>query len=289
MAPPTTYAGVYGASPYMHFSSGSQRGGLRMHFRQRVGVVYLNYDGLGDPFANVVTGDSLNSSYGTHGFCPANPWYFSTPIQTICSLFTNWMMESACYEFVPRIQGGTSNGIALTWGWTTDAAYPEDHGWFEQVGGGGFSPSEAQVAVLPGATQFPAWIPQQCLVVRPREKKWLYSVGADRTTWVGSADDPADLRQQYSGMMCVAGNENSSGTPGSFVILGSLYVTGTIDLNELVSPATVDPSLDRRLIGKAKWDPKIPNSIRKKGIKGPLEEKERTVLSDVRSSSRGRA
>jgi hypothetical protein len=238
IAPPTNYAGTYRASPFMSFSAGSKPGGLKMHFRQRVAIVSLNYATVtGAPSVSLIIGGT--QIQGTYFVCPANLFYTPAPLSTFANLFTSWRSDGVCFEFVPRAAGGSSNGISMTIGWSEDPMYPDTHGWTNTSGG--WLPTETQVSVLEQAVQFPVWIPQQC-IKSPPKKEWLYSVGADFNSRVDPSDFVADVRMQYSGLLAVSGSENTPGTPGTSVILGSLYMEGSCEFHELASPITVDPS-----------------------------------------------
>jgi len=181
---------------------------------------------------------------GTYFLCPANSAYMPAPLQTFANLFSKWRMEDVCFEFVPRVVGGTSSGFYMTWGWSNDPIYPDDHSW-NNVSGAGWQPYESQVAMLPNAKQFPAWIPQQCMRIKSDDSKWLYSIASEFNTPVVGSDVPADVRSQYPGVMAIAGNENSPNTSAASttVLLGNIYVEGTFQFSELTSAITADPSV----------------------------------------------
>lgn len=208
-----------------------------MHFRQRVAKVQIAYDVSGNPVAELLTGSALNQARGAFYFCPANTFYFADPISTFARLFAMWKLDDGCIEYVPRC--GTNDDRAFTWGVTEDPIYADTHGWAS--GTGGHIPTEAQVSSLPGATQFPTYIPQQCIKLPP--SKWLYSAAAEIATEVKGTDIVSDVRSQYSGALYIAGNENSTSTPSTIAQRGSIYFEGTIDLHELSATVTQDPSL----------------------------------------------
>ena len=238
VAPAVQYSGVYNTSPYIRFSAGSKPGGLRMHFRQRIARVQLAYDVSGNCSAELLCGLSgANNARGSLFICPANTWYFPDPISTFAKLFTKWRLESGCVEYVPR--SATSNESSFTWGVSEDPIYPESHGMTTAVGG--YVTTEAAVSCLPGATQFPCYIPSQCLKLTP--SGWLYSVAAELNTAIQGGDVVSDVRAQYGGVLLISASENTPGTPSSSNVRGAIYFEGTLDFHELSATITADPSL----------------------------------------------
>lgn len=240
LTPPTSYQSSYNASPYLNFTTGSNPGSLRMTMRQKLCTVQIRYDGSGNPTAHLVGGTAGTSdSVGTLAMCPANSYYMSDPIFSFAKLFTKWRQQDLCFEYVPRCS--TQDGNALTWGWTEDGSYGDSHGW--SGGAGGYTPTESQVGMLPGATQFPAYVSMQCLRIRGGSK-WLYSTAADFTGAINSSTDiVSDIRNQYSGVLCMSASDNSVGTINTTVVKGAIFVVGTFDFHELAAAITTDPSL----------------------------------------------
>jgi hypothetical protein len=241
VAPPVTYAGVYNSGSYIRFSEGTSPGNLRIHYRNRIARVNINYA--------AVTGVAMTTMFvagvsvgNTLYLCPANKFYTPGPLQVFAALFNRWRMENCCWEFVPRTAGGTSSGISVTWGWSNDPVHPDTHGW-AFTGGAGWIPTEAQVGTLPNATQFPAWIPQQCLRVKRQDPKWLFSAASNFGNNVDITDVVADVRDQYPGFLTMAGDENATGPPSTTVVVGQIYMEGTFEFSELTSTITTDPSL----------------------------------------------
>lgn len=249
IAPATTYSGVYNSGQYVRFSAGDRAGDLRLHYRTRVLAVQIAYDGSGNPELQMVKGSTVIA--GTFAVCPANNFFFPAPLQTFASLFTKWKMENTCFEFVPRVAGGTSTGLYMTWAWTNDPVYPDEHGWTYSSGHGWY-PLETQVAMLPNAKQFPTWVPSECMRVTTDDpKRWLYSIASDLNAPISTNDVVSDVRAQYSGMMVAAGNENTVNTSAanSTVMVGNIYVEGTFQFSELTAAISQDPSLQRRKRG----------------------------------------
>jgi hypothetical protein len=245
IAPPTTYSGVYNSGQFIRFSSGDNPSDLRIHYRTRVMTVAISYDLTGSPNAKLLV--RSNSNAGTYFLCPSNLYYSADPLYTFANMFSKWKMEGVCFEFVPRVSGGTGTGIYVTWGWSNDPVFPDSHGWNYLVGFG-WQPTEAQVATLANAKQFPAWVPQECLRIKSDEKKWLSTVAADFNTAVSGADVVSDVRSQYSGMLCMGGNENSVSTAsaGTTVTVGNIYIEGTFQFSELSTGNVVDPSTTKK-------------------------------------------
>lgn len=186
--------------------------------------MWIQYNVSSEPNAYLVGGE--NGIYEQGGYlpvCPSNPYYFPAPLCSFAKMFTKWKPESICFEYVPRADTGNRN--ALTWGFTQDPVYAETHGW-AYSSGDGWHPTEQQIASLPGATQFPVWIPSQCLEVGRIESKWLYGVSHEVPTALTSTDDPSDVRQQYSGALAVAATDNPSGTAGTRQNAGTIFIAG---------------------------------------------------------------
>lgn len=242
VAPPTNYSGTYRASPFIRFGGGTRPGSLRLDYRLKVGTVTLNYATITGIASVSVINSGGTQTQGTHFYCPANVFYYPDPVNTFAKLFSMWKSNGVCYEFVPRVAGGTTSGISLTVGWTEDPVYPDTHSWTN--GSGGWQPTEAQVSVLEQAVQFPVWVPQQCIKVDAK-KEWLYSTAASFDTRVDLADEPADIRMQYAGILALSGSDNPPGTPGTAAVLGSLYAQGSVEFHELASPINRDPTLSK--------------------------------------------
>jgi hypothetical protein len=278
IAPAVNYSGVYDTSQYLRFGQGSSPGALKLSYRLRVCDVKLVYAAVtGAPTISILRG--VNNCLGTYFLCPANAFYTPAPLLTFALLFNRWTLLDGCAEYVPRVLGGTGSSYYITWGTIHDPEYPDTHGW--TTTGTSWQPTEGQISTLDNSRQFPAWIPQQCIKFRRSEK--LYSVSSEYNTAVGTASEPAEVRQQYAGILAMAGNENANGTPSTEVVLGQLFLSGTYEFEEMSVSISQDPTLTaRRETGHSRMT-RLEDAMRKLEVACGLETKER---DRIRSRSR---
>lgn len=235
ITPPVAFGLSIGTGPGVIFEGRGEI--LKITFRVKILTVFLAYDTTGLPTLQLWTNNSHNvlGSY----FLGPNYYYMPEPIDPFIRRFMRIRWLKACFEYTPRVAGGTSSGNAITWAWMEDCCGPSARG-YPYVSGQGFWPEEEDLAEISGSRQFPAWEPSECLDVSKTldSKSWLYTAGPDFGQAFDIADVSANQRQYYPGVLLVAGNDNAHGTASTQAVQGSIWLNCTIELKDLVPPVT---------------------------------------------------
>lgn len=241
ITPPTNFGVSMPAGPYIEFEGRGST--LTINFRIKILSVLISYDGSGLPGIQLFTASGAHNVLGSW-FLGANPYYMPEPIIPFIIRFMRLRFKKVCFEYTPRVAGGTSSGNALTWAWMQDCCGPESHG-YAFFSGFGYGVSEEQLSQISGSRQFPVWEPSECLDVTGHldTKQWFYCAGPDFNTAFSGSDVSADQRQFYGGVLLVAANDNSPSTENTTATQGAIWLRGSIELKDLVPPATAQVSL----------------------------------------------
>jgi hypothetical protein len=233
IAPPTAYGVSIGTGPGITFEGKGEI--LKISFRVKILTVFLAYDVSGNPSLQLWTTNAHNC-LGAY-FLGPNPWYMPEPIIPFLERFMRIKWTRACFEYAPRVAGGTSSGNAITWAWMEDCCGPAARG-YPYASGLGYTPSEEQLSQISGSRQFPSWEPTECLDATKMldSKSWLYTAGPDFGSAFDNSDISANQRQFYPGVLLVAGNDNSTGPASTEAVQGSIWLHCTVELKDLVPP-----------------------------------------------------
>lgn len=247
VAPATNYAGTYSTGTYCKLvNKGSYN---EIHSRVRVAYVTLYYpEGSSTPILRIWLSNGPSNSYGSY-FLGGNSDYLAEPVWDILTMWSEFRHQNVCFEFTPRVQGGTSSGFAVTWGFSADANYAQSHSFVHLTSlGNGYQTDEQSIAQMDGSTQFPAWVPTSCYDCTSKlDRKWRYVNGPDQNTYFNPGDSAADQRQTYAGCLFMAGDENYRVDTSEVeeVILGSLYMKSIIGVREFTPVASASVTSER--------------------------------------------
>lgn len=240
-APPTTYQGSYNAGPKIGFST-SKQGNLIANVRIKLADVQLQYDGASaiPKTCMIVTSNSFAANIKGSMYLGGVEEYTPDPMFTFMTLFNEYRYLQACYEFTPRVKGGTTSNVSLTWCFNSDPCYPETHG-IDTDGSGinfGFLPTEDQIGQMDGAIQYSAWVPDSCFDATPQlDKKWRYISGSDFNDAISLSDSSAVQRQTYAGVLLVSGDKNLQEDLVEInQTIGQMYFTFRIELKGFGPP-----------------------------------------------------
>lgn len=249
MAPAVTYNGVYNTASRVSFAG---RDHLPLDFRFPVGVITLTYDGKTLEYitTNIINDNTLGAGMGGAFWVNGTEnSYAPDQMDDIFSLFNELDWKSLCFEYIPRVQGGTSTGIQLTWGFSGDPEYARTHIFhIETIGGVSvYAPTEGSIRPMRGSQQFSAWVPKACLDVTSHinQKEQYYTSSWSTATGVFTSIAAASLRQMCPGVLYVSGSDNpippgvgTSADPIT-VTCGNLFMEGSVILKEFSPPQTV--------------------------------------------------
>ena len=221
-----------------------------VNFRIRIGAVQLKYYlDTGAYINTVIAGPTMQLGSTYYPFA-LHQLYTPVMLLQLTELFTKYKWTRLCFEYVPRVSGGTSSPFALTWAYSDDPQYPFSHSWTNAALTAGFAytPTESQLASMEGAKQFPAWQPFACMDVTKHldKKEWMFLANPfydDVSPQLYG--DTAALRQSCPGVLAISGSENTFTTSGTdhtatTVTVGTLFYSGSLVLNEFNPPINND-------------------------------------------------
>jgi len=251
-APAVTYNGVYNTSTRMSFFGKDH---LPLGFRFPIGKLQLVFDGTTLDYisTNMVMDNVLGLGVGgTYWVNGVNNAYAPDQMDDMFSLFNEIEWKSLCFEYIPRVQGGTSTGIQLTWAFSGDPEYARTHNFATQSIGGNtvYCPTEGSIRPMRGSNQFSAWVPKACLDVTEHinQKEQYYTSTWNNVPGTYISTAAATLRQCCPGCMYISGSDNvapaGTGTSVSVitVMCGTLFMEGSVVLKEFSPPQLLPAS-----------------------------------------------